>query len=205
MIFLGWTPATRTAPARRDVEVGECTGALKGNKGQTSALGWLLDDTANVILSGAQDGHLRVWDARAGARARVHVDGHTPLHAPLATPQASSYPLPHYAPGVVAAVWRQAEAHFAPQLSPNLPAGPAPQHQLHLHPGGAVTEVKSTFFHDMARGNLVVTAGADQTIKVLDPRYPHPQLQESGVCLRSFSMSRGNPDRHLSACRSISQ
>jgi len=96
-----------------DVEVGQCTGALQGNKGQTSALGWLLDDTANVVLSGAQDGHLRVWDARAG---------------------------------------------------------PAPQHQLHVHPGGAVTDVKSTFFHDLARGNLVVTAGADQTLRVLDPR-----------------------------------
>eukprot|EP00667_Euglena_gracilis_P008565 EG_transcript_8678 len=96
-----------------DVEVGTCTEDLVGNQGQTAALGWLLDNTANVVLSGAQDGQLRVWDARAGS---------------------------------------------------------TPQHTLHLHPGGAVTAVKSTFFHDTLRANLVVTAGADRAIKVLDPR-----------------------------------
>ena len=36
-----------------DVEVGQCTADLHGHKGQTSALTWLLDNTANVVLSGA--------------------------------------------------------------------------------------------------------------------------------------------------------
>lgn len=46
-------PPCRTVPPR-DVEVGTCTEDLVGNQGQTAALGWLLDNTANVVLSGAQ-------------------------------------------------------------------------------------------------------------------------------------------------------
>jgi WD40 repeat protein len=54
---------------------------LKGHKGHLTALAWLPDDGGadappSVLLTGAQDGHLRAWDVRSG-RCVANVPAHT--------------------------------------------------------------------------------------------------------------------------------
>jgi len=60
-------------------------------------------------------------------------------------------------------------AHSPPSLPPE---GTAPRHVAVVHPGGAVTAATATFL--AAGANLVVTAGADRAIQVLDPRCGRP-------------------------------
>lgn len=110
-----------------DIHTGAARGKLQGHKGHLTSVGWLrsgpgLPSNADLILTGAQDGHIRAWDARmktcvANVGAHEHPEG-----------------------------------------------------------TGAVGEIRSTTVdgHDSldpnAGSDLVITAGADKGVCVLDPR-----------------------------------
>lgn len=139
-----------------DGEKGACTATLAGHKGHITSLAWLTPHAgwspglasaasvdggagsggegsravpthADILLSGAQDGHLRAWDLRA--------------KTPLANIEL------HASAAGAGAVGGIAVAHV-----PTSPAGGA------AAGAGASTET------------LVVTAGADRCVCVLDPR-----------------------------------
>ncbi len=47
-----------------DLTTAQPIGSLKGHKGHITAVEWLCYDDENLFLTGAQDGHVRVWDLR---------------------------------------------------------------------------------------------------------------------------------------------
>eukprot|EP01138_Halocafeteria_seosinensis_P008942 gb/GECG01009139.1/.p1 GENE.gb/GECG01009139.1/~~gb/GECG01009139.1/.p1 ORF type:complete len:576 (+),score=67.05 gb/GECG01009139.1/:1-1728(+) len=68
-----------------DLQTGSSKGKLLGHKGHLTAVGWLrsgpgLPSDADLILTGAQDGHVRAWDCRmkncvANIGAHAHSSG----------------------------------------------------------------------------------------------------------------------------------
>lgn len=64
-----------------DLETGKCRRSLTGHKGHITAVEWFADageagDGSQLVLSGAQDGHLRVWDLRSQSCV-ANVPAHT--------------------------------------------------------------------------------------------------------------------------------
>ncbi len=71
-----------------DLAAGGCVGVLAGHKGHITAVAWLCSggdsgggggpggSCADLALTGAQDGHVRVWDPRAGGGPVANVAAH---------------------------------------------------------------------------------------------------------------------------------
>jgi WD40 repeat protein len=131
-----------------DIGAGACVGTLTGHRGHLTAATWMSNATvfgsaqtevaagrgvtddalASVALTGAQDGHLRVWDARAG-RSQFNLELHSSTEGSGAI-------------GDIAVTQ-------------------CPTNGMAAFEAGAM---------DGGYETLVVTAGADKTICVLDPR-----------------------------------
>ena len=59
-----------------DMVTGKTVGRLKGHKGHLTSVAWVSHGGTWLVLTGAQDGHVRVWDVRAKAQVanvEVHV------------------------------------------------------------------------------------------------------------------------------------
>lgn len=59
---------------------GVMMGSLKGHKGHLTASAWMRSEStpggADLVLTGAQDGHVRVWDIRASSSAVANIGCH---------------------------------------------------------------------------------------------------------------------------------
>ena len=59
-----------------DLTTAQPIGSLKGHKGHITAVEWLCHDDEPLFLTGAQDGHVRVWDLRVRQEV-ANVAAHT--------------------------------------------------------------------------------------------------------------------------------
>jgi F-box/WD-40 domain protein 7 len=134
-----------------DVDAGAAVGALGGHRGHITALAWLCGEgeggpggsAGDLALTGAQDGHVRVWDLRAG-------DG------PVANVAA------HVARGGTGAVGDICVARPDPSRGGGGGGG-----------GGALGACAAQWQAGGAGGGgepLIVTAGADKRLCVIDAR-----------------------------------
>eukprot|EP01012_Entosiphon_sulcatum_P050046 TRINITY_DN68800_c0_g1_i1.p1 TRINITY_DN68800_c0_g1~~TRINITY_DN68800_c0_g1_i1.p1 ORF type:complete len:516 (-),score=31.20 TRINITY_DN68800_c0_g1_i1:32-1579(-) len=133
--------------------VGNCIQTLSGHRQPVMDFVWYL----NRVVSGDRAGGIKVWDVAAGT-AVAELAGCRGQVSGLAFHHDAAHVVVGGAQDGYLRIW-------------DTRAGGAPQHSIHLHPGGAVTNIRSTFFsQQQAAGNLIVTAGADRALNVVDPR-----------------------------------